>query len=59
MKDKAHLELLKDLKVLLAEATAGEFHDFNNKKYFAPKVILAHKLKKLREKVLKGEYDNI
>ncbi len=51
-----------DLKELIEEAKAGEFHDFLNNKYALPKMIL---VKKLREKGLKdiaiqvvnGEYD--
>ena len=49
--------LINDLKELLAEAEAGEFGDFTNKKYPAPKMALAEKLHELRQNVINGKYD--
>lgn len=49
--------LVEDLKVLLAEAEAGEFGDFTNEKYVAPKIALAEKLAELRDNVINGKYD--
>lgn len=49
--------LIEDLKELLVEAEAGEFGDFTNEKYAAPKMALAEKLNNLRENVIKGKYD--
>jgi len=49
--------LVQDIKELLAEAEVGEFGDFTNNKYPAPKVALAEKLNALRENVISGKYD--
>lgn len=51
-----------DLKTLIEEAKAGEFHDFLNNKYAMPKYTLMQKLKEkglneLAEQVMEGEYD--
>lgn len=56
--DKAHYLLVKDLTELLEEAKAGEFGDFTNDKYPAPKMALAEKLNKLRQNVINGRYDD-
>jgi hypothetical protein len=48
---------IDDLKELLAEAEAGEFGDFSNNKYPAPKMALAEKLHGLRQNVINGKYD--
>lgn len=53
----AESTLVQDLKGLLAEAEAGEFGDFTNKKYPTPKMALAEKLHQLRENVINGRYD--
>lgn len=50
--------LIKDLKELLAEVEAGEFGDFTNQKYPAPKVALAEKFEGLRQNVIDGRYDD-
>lgn len=50
-------KIIEDLKELLAEAEAGEFGDFTNEKYAAPKMALAEKLHTLRENVINGKYD--
>ena len=55
--DEGSKELVADLKALLAEAEAGEFGDFTNDKYAAPKLALANKLGELKVKVMEGEYD--
>ena len=49
--------LIEDLKTLLLESEAGEFGDFTNKKYVAPKMVLAERLNELRHNVLDGKYD--
>lgn len=49
--------LVKDLENLLEEAKTGEFGDFTNKKYPAPKIALAEKFNQLRENVINGKYD--
>ena len=49
--------LVEDLEELLREAKAGEFGDFTNEKYPAPKVALAEKLHRLRDNAMKGKYD--
>lgn len=55
--EKRSVVLVEDLKILLDEAEAGEFGDFTNEKYPAPKVALAQKLYNLRENVIHGKYD--
>ncbi len=49
--------LVDDLESLLAEAKAGEFGDFSNDKYPAPKVELARRLSELRINTIEGKYD--
>jgi len=49
--------LVEDLEKLLAEAKAGEFGDFTNEKYPAPKMALAEQLLQLRQNVIDGRYD--
>lgn len=49
--------LIHDLAVLMAEAQTGEFGDFTNEKYPAPKVALREKLMELADNVVKGKYD--
>ena len=51
-----------DLQEIIDEAKAGEFHDFANKKYATPKVVLYKKLKdkglnSIAEDVKNGVYD--
>lgn len=55
--EKGQENLVADLKELLAEAEAGEFGDFTNNKYPAPKIALAEKFKELRDNVINGKYD--
>ena len=55
--EKGQEVLIKDLEELLAEVKVGEFGDFTNKKYPAPKVALREKLLELSENVIKGKYD--
>jgi hypothetical protein len=57
--DAGHRALLADLEALLAEARAGQFHDFRNEKYATPKIALHRKLQALAEKVKAGDYDNL
>lgn len=49
--------LVSDLKELLAEAEAGEFGDFTNKRYAAPKMQLRAKFLAMAEDVVSGRYD--
>ena len=49
--------LIQELEELLAEAKAGEFGDFTNDKYAAPKNELRNKLLAMAENVVKGVYD--
>lgn len=49
--------LITDIKELLEEAEAGEFGDFTNNKYPAPKMALAEKFHELRQNVINGKYD--
>lgn len=51
-----------DLKTLIEEAKSGEFHDFLNEKYAAPKITLVGKLRdkgleELAQQVMNGDYD--
>jgi len=50
--------LIKDLKELLSEAEAGEFGDFTNNKYDAPKLALIQKGQDLIDNVKAGRYDD-
>lgn len=49
--------LVEDLKALLKEAQNGEFGDFTNRKYPAPKITLRTKLLELAQNVVDGKYD--
>lgn len=49
--------LVTDLEVLLQEAKDGEFGDFSNNKYPAPKMTLRARLLELAENVVEGKYD--
>lgn len=55
--EKGQQVLVTDLKEFLVEAEAGEFGDFSNKKYAAPKMALAEKLHELNQNVKSGKYD--
>ena len=55
---QGHKNLIADLESLLGEARAGEFGDFTNNKYLAPKMALAEKLHGLRQNVIDGRYDD-
>lgn len=54
--EKGQISLTEDLKLLLAEAYAGEFGDWSNTKYFAPKVELVNKFEELIKNVKTGKY---
>ncbi len=56
--DKGHKDLLTDLKDLLAEAEAFQFHDFKNETYAFPKKELVDRLEAISLKVREGDYDN-
>lgn len=47
-----------DVSALLFEIKQGEFGDFTNEKYPAPKVALARKFEELRQNVISGKYDD-
>lgn len=51
--------LVKDLEKLLDETKAGEFGEFSNRKYAAPKMELASRLYILRQDVINGKYDEV
>jgi len=53
-----HELLIRDLKVILAEAEAFEFHDFKNTKYAQPKMTLYTQLSVVIERIKNGDYDN-
>ena len=55
--EPGQISLKEDLEELLAEVVAGEFGDFTNEKYPAPKIELRRKLLKMADNVLNGEYD--
>lgn len=55
--DKGQVALIADLKVLLKEAEDGEFGDFTNEKYPAPKIALSQKFSELKANVIDGKYD--
>lgn len=58
-----HIQNKTDLiNLIIAEAKAGEYHDFKNKKYACGKVALVNllrqaKLDDLSERVINGEFD--
>jgi len=49
--------LIEDLSVVLEDAKKGEFGDFTNEKYEAPKMALAEIFLTLRNNVINGKYD--
>lgn len=53
-----HRYLLEDIKSLLKDAENGEFGDFTNKKYAAPKLKLKEVLDEMSKSVVGGKYDN-
>lgn len=53
-----HTKLITDLEALAAEARAGNFHDFQSQEYAAPKMVLANRLRVMRNDVINGKYDN-
>lgn len=56
--DHGHKHLIEDLRQLLAEAEAKEFHDFENTKYPMPKRKLMECLQVIMDNVVQGAYDN-
>ncbi|TXI90019.1 MAG: hypothetical protein E6Q36_02275 [Chryseobacterium sp.] len=72
MRKNTMVELVQELEALnkdgkydemIAEAKAGEYHDFKNTKYICGKVEVVNKLSKfpeldhIRQAVINGEYD--
>ncbi len=55
--EQGQITLINDLEALLQEARNGEFGDFSNNKYPAPKMALAQKFEELRMSVISGKYD--
>ena len=55
--EKGTLVLIDDLETLSAEARAGEFGDFTNNTYAAPKIALREKFLEMAEAVVTGKYD--
>lgn len=49
--------LIQKLEELLNEARLGEFGDFTNDKYPAPKIELRQKFLQLSEMVVNGDFD--
>lgn len=47
-----------DVSNLLYEIKKGEYGDFTNDKYPAPKMALAQKFQELRDNVIAGKYDD-
>jgi len=56
--EKGQAILVADLKELLLDAEAGQFGDFTNDKYPAPKLELMAQLQTLRDNVMQGKYDD-
>jgi len=50
--------LIEDLEYILEEAKRGEFGDFTNNKYPAPKIALRERLGDLSDNVVRGRYDD-
>jgi len=55
--NEGNQRLINDLEHVLAEARAGEFGDFTNDKYDAPKLALANIFHQMRQNVINGKYD--
>lgn len=58
LNDSGHEMLLTDLSAMLLDAVRGEFHDFANEKYPAPKMTLYQMLIDLANNTKDGKYDN-
>lgn len=56
--DKGTDALMSDLVYILDDAFHYEFHDFKNKKYPNPKMILRQRLLDMAQSVIDGKYDN-
>lgn len=56
--DDGHKNLVLDVVMLFKEIVDFEFHDYKNKNYAAPKVVLAARFEDLRDNVIEGKYDN-
>ena len=50
-------KLVDDLQELYDLAKAGEFSDFSNKQFSAPKIELVKRLDNIIKKTVDGEYD--
>lgn len=55
--EKGQKVLLDDLQDLMNEVRKGEFGDFSNNKYPAPKIALMEKFGTLKTNVMNGKYD--
>lgn len=56
--DQGHDDLISDLKEILRQAEAFEFHDFKNTNYAMPKMALNSRLGDLQDFMKQGKYDN-
>ena len=56
--EKGHKKLIDDLEALLKEAMDFAFHDFKNKEFATPKVVLRQRFLTLAQRVVDGEYDD-
>lgn len=59
MNDEGHMRLIADLKDILGEAEAFQFHDFRNEKYATPKMELVNRLTQIANRARNGDYDNM
>lgn len=53
-----HDKLISDLTEVLSLAQQREFHDFDNKRFGAPKNALVAYLDTIKKKTIEGIYDN-
>lgn len=55
---KQYLKLCAELQELADLAKAGEFSDFDNNLFAAPKVELVKRLRDLTNRTMEGEFDD-
>lgn len=54
----AHKALVGELEDMLTRAKNFEYHDKKSREYMAPKMVLANRLRKLRNELINGTYDD-
>lgn len=59
LEDDGHILLLADIKAVQMNAEEGEYHDFANEKFPAPKMALVEHLRAMMDKAMNGAYDNL